>query len=119
VLRPEQIIRVVIELIFILLGGLVVWLGATGQILVDRRASTWMILSVALIVWGGYAFARPGRAWLRGERWTRGVSLILLGLVMLAITRVPFLLVGKLLAVAGGILILRGVAGVVLILRPR
>jgi hypothetical protein len=52
-------------------------------------------------------------------RWTRGVSLILLGLVMLAITRVPFLLVGQLLAVAGGILILRGVAGVVLILRPR
>lgn len=118
-LRPEQLIRVVIELIFILLGGLVVWLGVTSQIFFDRRQPTWMILSFALILWGVYAFARPGRAWLRGERWTRGVSLILLGLVMLAITRVPFLMVGKLFAVAGAILILRGVAGVALILGPR
>ena len=29
-LRPEQLIRVVIELIFVLLGGLVVWLGITN-----------------------------------------------------------------------------------------
>ncbi len=31
-LRPEQLIRAVIELIFMLLGGLVVWLGLTNQI---------------------------------------------------------------------------------------
>jgi hypothetical protein len=124
VLRPEQLIRVVIELIFILLGGLVVWLGLTHQIFFDPRTSSWMILSVALIVWGVYALARPARAWLRGERWTRGVSLILVGIVMLActmaaISRVPFSMVSKLLAIAGVILILRGVAGVALILRPR
>jgi hypothetical protein len=118
-LRPEQLIRVVIELIFVLLGILVIWLGLTNQIFVDPRTSTWMILSVALIVWGAYAFARPARGWLRGERWTRGVSLVLLGVVMLIITRVSFLMVGKLFAVAGVILALRGLVGMGLILRPR
>jgi hypothetical protein len=118
-LRPEQLIRVVIELIFVLLGGLVVWLGLTNQIFFDRRTPAWMILAVALIAWGGYAFARPARGWLRGERWTRGVSLVLLGIVMLVITRVPFAMVGKFFAVAGIILVLRGLVGMGLILKPR
>ena len=118
-LQPEQLVRMIIELIFMLLGGLVVWLGVTNQIFVDPRTSAWMILSIALIAWGAYAFARPARAWLQGERWTRGVSLILLGIVMLAITRAPFGMIGKLFAAAGVILALRGIVGLALILRPR
>ena len=118
-LRPEQLIRVVIELIFVLLGGLVVWLGVTNQIFFDRRTPAWMILAIALIAWGAYAFARPARGWLRGERWTRGISLVLLGIIMLAITRAPFLMIGKLFAVAGAILALRGLVGMGLILKPR
>jgi len=117
-LRPEQLIRVVIELIFVMLGGLVVWLGLTNQIFFDRRTPAWMILSIALIAWGAYALVRPARGWLRGERWTRGVSLVLLGIVMLAITRVPFLMIGKFFAVAGVILALRGLLGMALILKP-
>jgi hypothetical protein len=118
-LRPEQLIRVVIELIFVLLGVLVIWLGLANQIFVDPRTSAWMVLSVALIAWGAYAFARPARAWQRGERWTRGLSLILLGLVMLVITRASFAMIGKLFAVAGIILALRGILGMALILKPR
>jgi hypothetical protein len=117
--RPEQLIRVVIELIFVLLGGLVVWLGLTNHIFFDRRTPTWMILSVALIAWGAYALARPARGWLQGERWTRGVSLILLGILMLGIAHAPFIMIGKLFAVAGVILALRGLVGMALILRPR
>jgi len=45
--------------------------------------------------------------------------LTLLGVVMLAISRVPFPWVGELLAFAGGLLMLRGLIGAVLILRPR
>ena len=108
-----------IELIFVLLGGLVVWLGLTNQILPDPTKPTWMILAFALIAWGAYAFARPSRVWLRGERWTRGISLILLGILMLGIARAPFAMTGKLFAVAGVILALRGVVGMALILKPR
>ena len=118
-LTTDRLLRVVIELMFVLLGVLVVWLGVTGRIYVDRGTAPWMILSVALILWGVYAFYRPGRSWLRGERWTRGLSLTLLGIVMLAIARVPFLWVGKLFAVAGLVLVLRGLVGSVLVLRPR
>src|SRR5271154_3262879 len=118
-LTTDRLLRVVIELLFVLLGVLVVWLGVTGRIYVDRGTAPWMILSVALILWGVYAFYRPGRAWLRGERWTRGLSLILLCIVMLAIARAPFLWVGKLFAVAGLVLVLRGLVGSVLVLRPR
>jgi hypothetical protein len=45
--------------------------------------------------------------------------LTLLGLVLLAISRVPFLWVGRLLALAGIVLMLRGLIGSALILRPR
>jgi hypothetical protein len=38
---------------------------------------------------------------------------------MLAMSRVPFLWVGPLLALAGFVLIIRGLIGSVLILRPR
>jgi hypothetical protein len=118
-LTPQQLLRITIEIIFVLLGGLVVWLGLSEHILFDRRKPGWLLLSAALIVWGLRALYRPGQWWSRKERWTRGLSLTLLGVVMLMISRVPFLWVGRLLAFAGVLLMLRGVIGSVLILRPR
>jgi hypothetical protein len=118
-LKPQQVLRITIELIFVLLGGLVIWLGLSGQIFFDRRAPTWLILSAALILWGLRALYKPGQWWSRWEHWTRGVTLTLLGLVMLAIARVPFLWVGRLLAVGGALLLVRGLIGSVLVFRPR
>ena len=118
-LTPQQMLRITIEIIFVLLGGLVVWLGLSGHILFDRRKPGWLLLSGAIIVWGLRALYKPVRWWSRGEQWTRGLSLTLLGIAMLAISRVPFLWVGPLLAFAGVVLALRGVVGVALIFRPR
>jgi hypothetical protein len=118
-LTPQSLLRMVIEMIFVLLGGLVVWLGLTGQIFFERRRLPWLILSLALILWGLRALYKPGRRWSRWEDWTRGLSLTLLGGVMLAISRVPFLWVGRLFAVAGLLLVLRGLIGSFLVLRPR
>jgi len=118
-LKPQQVLRITIELIFVLLGGLVIWLGLSGQIFFDRRKPTWLILSAALILWGLRALYKPGQWWSRWEQWTRGVTLTLLGIVMLAIARVPFLWVGRLLAGGGALLLLRGVLGSVLVFRPR
>ncbi len=118
-LKPQQVLRITIELIFVLLGGLVIWLGLSGQIFFDRRKPAWLILSAALILWGLRALYKPGQWWSRWEHWTRGLSLTLLGVVMLAIARVPFLWVGRLLAVGGALLVLRGLMGSVLVFRPR
>ena len=118
-LTPQQVLRITIEIIFVLLGGLVVWLGLSGHILFDRRKSGWLLLSVALVLWGLRALYKPVKWWSRWERWTRGISLTLLGVVMFAISRVPFLWVGRLLAFAGVLLMVRGLIGSVLIVRPR
>ena len=108
----------VIEIIFVLLGLLVVWLGITKHILFNRHSLTWLVLSIALIFWGIRGiYAKPARKPPRPEDYTRAVSLALLGVVLLAISRVPFDWVGPLLAVAGFLLAGRGIIGTVILLR--
>jgi hypothetical protein len=116
-LSPARLTQLMMELIFILLGALVVWLGAAGHIYFDRRGVAFLIVSLALIVWGLMAFARPVQRWNLWEKWNRGVSLVLLGLIMLGMTRVPFLWVPKLLIVVGAILVTRGLFACVMIFK--
>lgn len=116
-LTPERLLRVLIELIFVLLGFLVIWLGLVRHVYVDRHGAAWLILSVALIVWGLRALYSPGQWWLRWENWTRGLSLVLLGVLMLVISRAPFTWVGPMLAAGGGLLVLRGIIEAFLISR--
>jgi hypothetical protein len=121
-LTPERLLRLIIEFIFILLGALLVWFAFAGPVYgrtVDRHSLSWVILSVVLILWGVRALYKPGQWWLRWQNWTRGLSLVLLGILMLVISRVPFPWVAPLLAVAGGLLVLRGVIGSVLIYRQK
>jgi hypothetical protein len=118
-LSPERLLRMVIEIVFVLLGLLVVWLGLTNHIFFDRHKLSWLILSVALILWGARGLHRkPGRRPPLPEDYTRAVSLTLLGVVLLAISPVPFGWVGPLLACAGVLLAARGIIGTVLLLRP-
>ena len=115
-LTPQNLLRITIEMIFVLLGGLVVWLGLAGKVFFVAKPVPWLILSVALILWGLRALYRPGPWW---EHWTRGLSLMLLGVVMLVILRAPFTWVGNLIAIGGLLLLLRGLIGSFLVLRPR
>jgi hypothetical protein len=116
-LTPARLTQLLMEVIFILLGALVVWLGASGHIYFDRRGAAFLIVSLALIAWGLMAFARPVQRWNLWEKWNRGISLVLLGLIMLAMTRVPFLWVPKLLIVVGLVLVLRGLFASVMIFK--
>jgi len=118
-LSPARLAQLLTEFVFVLLGALVTWLAANGRIYFDRHGVAWLALSVGLIAWGLLALAKPGQFWAKWQKWNRGGSLVLLGLVMLAITRVPFDWVVKLLAVAGVILLVRGLFGSLLILRQR
>src|SRR6266487_7101988 len=118
-LTPERLFRFMVEFIFVLLGSLVIWLGLARRIYVDRHSTPWLILSGALILWGLRALYKPGQWWLRWENWTRGLSLALLGVLMLAISRVPFAWVGPMLASLGVVLALRGIIGSALVFRPR
>ena len=119
-LTPERLLRLIIELIFILLGGLLIWFAFAGPVYgrtVDRHSLSWVILSIVLVLWGLRALYKPGQWWLRWQNWTRGLSLVLLGILMLVISRAPFPWVGPLLAIAGGMLVLRGIIASALIYR--
>jgi hypothetical protein len=119
-LTPQRALRLMIEVIFVLLGVLVVWLALAGRISDEQRHNvSWLILSGALILWGLRALYGPNQWWTRWENWTRGLSLTLLGVVMLAIWRVPFPWVAPLLATAGVLMGLRGILGAALAFRPR
>src|SRR5204863_10087246 len=117
-LTPERLFRFLIELVFVLLGSLVIWLGLARRIYVVRHSAAWLILSVTLILWGLRALYKPGQWWARWQNWTRGLSLVLLGILMLAITRVPFAWVGPMLVAGGAVLVLRGIVAITLLLRP-
>jgi len=121
-LTPERLLRFTIELVFVLLGVLLIWLGVRGPIYgrtVDRHSAAWLILSVAMILWGLRALPRRSQWWARWQNWTRGLSLIFLGLLMLAIKWVPFAWVSPMLAAGGMILVIRGIVSSALIFRPQ
>jgi hypothetical protein len=118
-IMPLRFLRLIIEIIFVLLGALVVWLGLTGHIFFDRRKTSWVVVSIVLLLWGLRALYKPDKWLTQWENWTRGVSLTLLGVVMLAISRVPFAWVGPLLVAGGVLLMLRGIIGSALVFRPR
>ena len=118
-LTPARLTHLLTEFVFLLLGALVLWLALNQRIEPDRHSVTWLVLSFALVAWGLLALAKPGQFWAKWQKWNRGGSLVLLGLVMFAISRAPFAWVLKLLALAGLILVVRGLVGSILILRQR
>ena len=119
-LTPQRALRLMIEVIFVLLGVLVVWLALAGRISDEQRHNvSWLMLSGALVLWGLRALYGPQKSWARWETWTRGLSLTLLGLVMLAISRVPSIWVGPLLATAGVLMVVRGTLGAAMVFWPR
>ena len=108
---PATLVRVTNEMIFVLLGGLLIWVGLSTRVMFDPRKPAWLGLSAVLVVWGA-------RAWIKTRRAARGVertsvrvggaSLATVGLMMLGLVFVEFRWVGKMLALAGLILVLRG-----------
>jgi hypothetical protein len=125
VLRPDQLFRLINELIFVLLGGLLGWVATTGRLYFDRRSVTWIAVSAAMILWGLRALylpaqaGRPGQWWARRQNLTRGLSLILVGVILLAIAHVPLGWVAPLLGAAAGVLVLRGIVSTILVFQMR
>jgi hypothetical protein len=117
-LTPARLTQIIVELIFVLLGALVIWLGLNNRINFNPRSIPWLALSIGVIVWGALALAKPGQ-WMRWQKWNRGASMVVLGVLMLSIGRVPFAWAGRFLAICGVVLILRGILGSLFILQRR
>jgi hypothetical protein len=122
-LNPANLFRMLSEFIFILLGGILVWLGLSGRLLLGNfnpRGPAWLGLGAALAVWGARTLIKTARAARTSDRAAAqvgGASLVLVGLMMLSIVFVEFRRVGAIFVAAGTILALRGILAAVLSLR--
>jgi hypothetical protein len=120
-LNPANLFRMMTEFIFILLGGFLIWLGLNNRFqFFNPKSPAWLGLGAVLIYWGARAWTKTARAARTSERTVArigGTSLILVGFLMLGLVVVQVRWVGTALALAGGILALRGLAAAVLSLR--
>ena len=119
-LTPASLLRMTNEIIFVLLGGLLVWVGLSSRFMFDPRKPTWIGLGAVLVYWGARAWMKTKRAARTADRTAMrvgGASLAIVGLMMVGLVFVEFRWVGTVLAMAGGILVLRGLVSAVLSLR--
>ena len=119
-LNPANLFRMVTEMIFVLLGCVLVMLGLGNRFMFNPRSPAWLGLGAVLIYWGARAWMKTTRHARTSERTVArvgGASLLLVGFIMLGLVAVDLRWVGIVLAITGGILAARGLAGAVLSLR--
>src|ERR1700733_12628075 len=114
-LNPANLFRMMAEFIFILLGGVLVWVGLNNRFMFNfnPRSPAWLGLGAVLVYWGARAWTKTMRAARTSDRAVErvgGTSLILVGFMMLSVGVIEIRWIGTALAVAGGILALRGLA---------
>jgi hypothetical protein len=119
----QKIQRALSEFVLMLLGGLLLFLGARGMFSVERRSGAWLGMGIFVVFLGARSFAAaragPARSVTRWEEYVRGGSLLVVGAIMLGAAGLPPSYLGPLLGTAGAILVLRGLANAALALRPR
>lgn len=111
--------RLLNEFVVFLLGALLVVLAISHALHPADKPVVWLLLGVLLFYWG----ARTGmRASPQSTRWydrLRAASLICAGILVASLAKVPIRYAPLMLAVAGAILALRGLAGAVGSIRLR
>jgi hypothetical protein len=111
VLSPSQLTRMVTEMVFILAGALLLFVGLTGRYLFNARRPSWLVLAVILVLWGLRAWRQSRLVAVRSLQLAAqlgGISLILVGAIMISLAWVRLGLAGPLLGIAGAIFIGRG-----------
>jgi hypothetical protein len=118
--NSNQLFRLLNEMVFMLVGALLLWVGLFGRYLFNARGVGWLVVTAAVIFWGLRTWFQASGVRGRGERAaTRiaGGSLAIVGILLLSLGWAPFRLAGLLLAAAGGIFVLRGLITAVIMAR--
>jgi hypothetical protein len=115
VTSTTQLFRLMNEVVFVLLGALLAWAAFTGHYYFNPRSMMWILLAGLLVAYGAVA-----AMWSSGPRsiaFVRGGSLIIVGLIMLALSHVILRWVQPMLIIAGATLAARGLIVAVLVMR--
>ncbi len=122
-LNNNQLFRLLNEMVFLLVGALLVWAGLFGGqhlYFFNPRQPSWLILTGVLMLWGLRTWRKAPRVPAGGERAAMrigGGSIALAGFILLGLAWSSFRSAGFLLAAAGGIFVLRGLATAVIMAR--
>ena len=116
-LSPSNLFRLLNEFIILLLGALLVLLAVNRGATLPARPSAMIALGILLIYWGLRARfrRRPHESIATVD--IRSGSLVMVGLFVLAIPVLSLRYADILLALAGGVLVIRGILGGILSLR--
>jgi hypothetical protein len=113
----STLFRLLSEFILLLLGGLLILIALTRTVGLPAYPVALLILGVVLIYWGVRILMRPRQP---ADRWPTRIqagSLMLVGLLVFGIRFLPLRYSALLVALAGGLLVLRGVTVAVLLAR--
>jgi hypothetical protein len=118
-LTTAKLFQLLNEAIVLLLGALLILLAVSGRAGLPTRPAALIALGVVFIYWGASAWIRPEPSSTRWAAKIRAGSLVLVGAFVLGIPISPSRFVPLLLDLTGGVLVLRGILGVVLLARSR
>ena len=110
-------LRFFIEVIVAFLGGMILWLALEAHRIPDRHSASWIAVSAALLAWGVLTFIRARGLHTYWVDRVGGITLVAVGALMFAMRGVAFQYVMPMFAAVGGLLVLRGVVGVLLVSR--
>jgi hypothetical protein len=105
--NPPNVFRVLSEFIVMLLGALMIMVAVSGHMGFPASPEALVVMGVILIYWGGRTWIRKSPGDRLQER-IRGASLVLAGLAVLGMRYLPVRHEELLLALAGGVLVFRG-----------
>ena len=111
---PANLFRLLSEFILLLLGALLLLLALTRRVGLPARPAALIFLGVLFVYWGIRAWMRREQDAARAQTHLRGGSLVVVGLLVLAIPLLPLRHANLLLGMAGGVLVLRGIASALL-----
>lgn len=112
-LNPAYLFGLLNEVVFVLLGALLVFIALSQRFFPPRHSVAWIGLGVILIYWGLRIWIRSARTRPRWPSGVRAGSLALVGAIVVGIAFLPFPFAAPLLAAAGGVLVLRGLVSAV------
>lgn len=115
--KTIQLFQMINDVILLLLGGLLILLAVTRPVMLPARPMALVLLGVFLMYWGARAWAKPEPGAAKARTITRATSLLLVGSLVAVIPVMPLRDAGTLLGAAGGVLILRGLAGMLFFIR--
>jgi len=111
---PANLFRLLSEFILLLLGALLLLLALTRRVGLPARPAALIFLGVLFVYWGIRAWMRRERDLAPAQTHLRGGSLVVVGLLVLSIPLLPLRHANLLLGMAGGVLVLKGIASALL-----